>query len=111
MLKYTDQEALSEILKRSEKIIYKRERNARLILSSASGVLLLAIVLIIALLPGKMAEPAKDSVYGSFLLNAQAGGYVLAAVIAFALGITVALFCLKYRRKTNKKEVKRDEEL
>ena len=41
----------------------------------------------------------------------EAGGYVLAAVIAFALGVCVTLLCLRYRRrKTNhKKECHTDE--
>ena len=57
---------------------------------------MLLLVLVIGLFPGSGTAPA-GSVYGAFLLSAEAGGCVLAAVIAFALGVAVTLLCLRLR--------------
>ena len=98
-LKYTTEEALFEIMRRSEKLVIRRNRRVCRMLSGLSGMLLAVLVLVIALLPGTAAAPYSGSVYGSFLLSPEAGGYVLAAVIAFVLGIVTTLLCLKIRNK------------
>ena len=98
-MKYTTEEALAEIMRRSDQIIIRRDRRACRRLSGAAGALLTALVLVIALLPETAAPAYNGSVYGSFLLSAEAGGYVLAAVIAFALGVVITLLCLKQRQK------------
>ncbi len=104
-MKYTTDEALAEIMRRSDQIIIRRDRRTCRRLSGAAGTLLTALVLVIALLPETAAPAYNGSVYGSFLLSAEAGGYVLAAVIAFALGVVITLLCLRYRRRrTNHKE-------
>ncbi|MBQ0134292.1 MAG: hypothetical protein KBS46_04090 [Clostridiales bacterium] len=53
-------------------------------------------------MPEKLAVTSAGSVYGSFLLSREAGGYVLIALIAFVLGVTVTLLCLHYRKNQNK---------
>ena len=104
-MKYTTEEALAEIMQRRDQIILRRDRRACRMLSGTAGALFAVLVLVIALLPGKATVSSSGSVYGSFLLSQEAGGYVLAAVIAFALGVCVTLLCLRYRRrKTNHKE-------
>ena len=57
------------------------------------------LVLVIGLFPGSGTAYA-GSVYGAFLLSRKAGGYVLAAVIAFALGVCVTLLCAR-KKKNN----------
>ena len=57
------------------------------------------LALSITVIPGKNAVTSAGSVYGSFLLSREAGGYVLIALIAFVLGVTVTLLCLRYRKK------------
>ena len=98
-MKYTTEEALVEIMRRSDQIMIRRDRRACRRLSGAAGALLTALVLVIALLPETAATAYNGPVYGSFLLSAEAGGYVLAAVIAFALGVVITLLCLKQRQK------------
>ena len=107
-MKYTTEEALAEIMRRSDQIIIRRDRRACRRLSGAAGALLTALVLVIALLPETAATAYNGSVYGSFLLSAEAGGYVLAAVIAFALGVAVTLLCLK-RKKLSSEDKKKEE--
>ena len=98
-LKYTTEEALAEIMRRSEIIVLQRNRRACHVLSGMAGALLALLVLVIAVLPGKIGTASTESVYGSFLLSKEAGGYVLAAVIFFALGVCVTLLCLKIGNK------------
>ena len=98
-MKYTTEEALAEIMTRRDQIILRRDRRACRKLSGAAGALFAVLVLVIALLPGKATVSSSGSVYGSFLLSQEAGGYVLAAVIAFALGVCVTLLCLKVKKQ------------
>ena len=103
-MKYTTEEALAVIMQRRDQIIIRRDRRACRMLSGAAGALFAVLVLVIALLPGKATVTSSGSVYGSFLLSQEAGGYVLAAVIAFALGVVITLLCLRRRRMTGKKD-------
>ena len=98
-MKYTTDEALAEVLRRSDQLVRRRDRRTCGRLFGLTGALLAALVLVIALLPETAATAYNGSVYGSFLLSAEAGGYVLAAVIAFALGVVITLLCLKQRQK------------
>ena len=107
-MKYTTEEALAEIMRRSDQIIIRRDRRACRRLSGAAGALLTALVLVIALLPETAATAYNGSVYGSFLLSAEAGGYVLAAVIAFALGVAVTLLCLKRKKLSSEDKTKEE---
>lgn len=90
---------MAQILQRSERIVIRRDRRRRRILSGVSGGLFAVLIAVIALLPRENGVASAESVYGSFILGPEAGGYVLAAVIAFALGVCVTLLCLHRRKK------------
>ena len=108
---YTTDEALSEIQKRAKK--REREKNGRYarILSCLSGLLFLTLVTVIAVLPGHQGEAPAGSVYGSFLVSMEAGGYILAAVIAFVLGIAITLLCVYLNKlKKAKNEVSENDD-
>lgn len=107
-MKYTRSEALSEILRRGGQIALRRQKRTCGALSGASAMLCAALVLLIALLPGRGAAAATGTAYGAFLLSAEAGGYVLAAVIAFTLGVVVTLLCLRRTRTQNGKTINRE---
>ena len=100
-MKYTAEEALTEILRRSERLVRRRNRWTDRLLAGSASALLAVLVLVISLIPGGSGAPHTAAVYGSFLLSAEAGGYVLASVIAFVLGIVFTLLCT--RRKTPRK--------
>lgn len=103
-MRYTPDDALREIQYRSRKILRKREQRRCRILSVLSVALSGALIMIISVLPENSAVSSAGSVYGSFLLSREAGGYVLTALIAFILGITVTLLCKKAgNRKKGKK--------
>ncbi len=98
-MKYTTDEALAEVLRRSDQLVRRRDRRTCGRLFGLTGALLAALVLVIAVLPGGGGSAPAESVYGAFLLSREAGGYVLAAVLAFALGVVITLLCLKQRQK------------
>ena len=98
-MKYTPDEALSQILRRSERIAWRRKRRSCQRLGGICSALLAVLALSITVIPGKPAVTSAGSVYGSFLLSREAGGYVLIALIAFVLGVAVTLLCLHYRKK------------
>ena len=97
-MKYTPEEALSEIMHRSERIALQKMRRSCHRLGGICSAMLLALILNIMVMSGEAAETSSHSLYGSFLLSREAGGYVLIALIAFVLGVTVTLLCQKGRK-------------
>ena len=109
-MKYTSEEALTEIMRRSEQIMnLRRNRRACQRLSVAAGALFAVLVLVIAGMQGKPVLTSAGSVYGAFLLSQQGGGYVLASVIAFTLGVAVTLLCMKLKQSSQKRKENRHE--
>lgn len=100
-MKYTTEEALAEIMRRRDQITLRRNRRACRVLSGAVWALFTALVMVIVLFQEKAASISAGTLYGSFLLSPEAGGYVLVSVIAFALGVCVTLLCLRYRNSKN----------
>jgi Na+/melibiose symporter-like transporter len=110
-LKYTAEEAFSEILRRKEQIMIRRDRRACQILSGATGILSALLLIVIAALPGKPEVIRDGSVYGAFLLSQEAGGYVMTAVIAFALGVAVTLLCLRLQKRNKQQGNDKDKRI
>lgn len=107
-MKYTSEEALTEIMRRKDQVVLRRSRRSCRVLSGVSALLTVFLLLVISMMPGRTGSAFTGTVYGSFLLSAESGGYVLAAVIAFVLGVGVTLLCLRWakaqRSKTTIKE-------
>ena len=96
-MKYSTDEALKEIYKRSDRLIRKRERRIRNAMSVLSVFLFAAVTGLTVTLAGAPGAGGAQSVYGAFLLSSDAGAYVLVALIAFILGIAVTLATRGYR--------------
>ena len=101
-MKYTTDEAMREIKKRSEKIEKKRERRKTNILTGMSVSLIAVLTIVIGLVPGQAVSVPEGTVYGSFLLSPEAGGYVLIALLAFAIGIITTVICFRSKKKSDK---------
>ena len=84
-MRYTESEALEQVLRRSEQIRAQRRRRTALLFRVAAGALAIALVLVVA--------PAL-SAHGLLPLSREAEGYLFAVAIALALG-AVALYCLR----------------
>ena len=98
-LKYTTEESLSEIMHRKRLCSVRRNQKRCRALSGMAVALFTVLAAVITVIPDRSADFPAGSVYGAFLLSPEAGGYVLAAVIAFALGVTVTLLCLKWKKE------------
>lgn len=80
---------MDEIFRRTD-VIQRREAVKRKLVSSAagSGVRAAALVFLLITLPGIGLQASSGDTwrYGGLLLNGAAGGYILVAVVALALG-------------------------
>ena len=108
-MKYTTEEALTEIMRRKNQIVLRRNRRSCQVLSGVSTMLMAFLLQIICVMPGSPGSAFTGTVYGSFLLSAESGGYVLASVIAFTLGVAVTLLCLKMKQSPQKRKENRHE--
>ena len=68
--------------------------------------LALLLVMMIGAFAGSGA-PVRPTALGAFLLGPEAGGYVIVALIAFALGVAAALLAQR-RRWTKQREEKKE---
>ena len=96
-MKLTTEEALVEIHKRGREIKHIHERRVLQGLSATAFVLTFVLLGVLGHFTG-IGTTAAMNAYGSFLLPASAGGYVLTAVIAFALGVVVTVLAKKSRK-------------
>ena len=65
----------------------------------------LVLILMIGGFAGCGAE-IRGTALGAFLLGPETGGYVLVALIAFALGIAAALLAQRHKRMKQREEKK-----
>ena len=96
-MKHTKQEQLDEILLRGEMLRQRKDRNVMRGLSGSVAVLFFALAACISTFGGTGVLNTETD-YGSFLLSAETGGYVLVAVIAFVAGVITAVLINRYRR-------------
>ncbi len=95
-------EQLREVLERSD-VIRKGRAVRRRIMSTAVGACICLALLIAAglYLPSLSAAGTADGAaqYGSLLLTTSNMGYVVVGVLAFLMGIFVALLCLYVKKQ------------
>ena len=96
---------LNEIFRRAEAVRRKRDERVARALGGAAGALALALIVMIGGFSGRGAE-IHGTALGAFLLGPEAGGYVLVALIAFALGIAAALLAQRHRQMKQREEKK-----
>ena len=106
-MKYSTDEAMAEIMRRKISILDRKRKNMNMALSAAAIVLFAMLISTIALIKGSSAESADVSVYGSFILGEEAGGYILVALLAFILGVVVTILCRNYTNKKGENDEKR----
>ena len=66
---------------------------------AASGALTVALLALIGRLGGLAHRPAAEGFAGASMLSDSAGGYVLAAVLAFMAGVIVAVALIRHRKR------------
>ena len=98
-MRYSEDEALSEIIRRSKRIARDRRRKRDAILIASAVLIAICASVIILSIPAGNRIYDTMTLYGSFLLNQSTGGYILVAMIAFITGIAVAIICRKYQNE------------
>ena len=88
---YTKDEAFDEVVRRGRQLKIKKAKRTAAALSVMASGLTVALVVAIEWFGGAGTSVYGKSAYGSFLLPVESGGYVLAAVIAFAAGVLVTV--------------------
>ena len=101
-MKYTEDEAFEEVMKRGRVLKRKHAKKTAAMLSASASLVMVTLVLMIGSLGGAGTGVRGQSAYGSFLLSSEEGGYVLAAVVAFVIGVGVTLGIQKYRKNHEK---------
>ena len=89
---------MQEILQRSER--KKQERNRKTVRSLTAAAVALSVLMIGAVMWRASCIPVEEgkSMYGAFLLSAEAGGFILIAVISFAAGAAVTMLLNRIRK-------------
>ena len=108
-MKYSTEEALDEIEKRSRKIRKAEEKKKGMLLSAVTFSLSLGLILVIGAFGGAGSLAGAGSAYGSFFIAAEYGGYVLTAIIAFVAGVAVTLFIRNCQKRAGEKKKDEDE--
>lgn len=94
-MQYTVDEALQETMRRAEALRRKRDRRVKHVLLGGTAVLACALFgFAYELVPHGFS--LGETAYGAFLLPSEAGGYILAGVAAFIIGVLVTMLCLRY---------------
>ena len=96
-MKYTRDEAFEEVIRRSRAMKIRHERKVATIMSAAASCVAIAILFTKGVFDSFTGMSAENA-YGSFLISPQAGGYVLASVIAFCAGVGVTIAIRRYRK-------------
>ncbi|MBP5310163.1 MAG: hypothetical protein J6W58_07160 [Lachnospiraceae bacterium] len=99
-MKYSDKEAMQEIMKRSKNVSIKRIKQTNILLSVISCMLFISLVTVIAFIPNGSGDVtySNETVYGSFLIRPQTGAYVLVAVLAFLFGVVISILFNRMRK-------------
>lgn len=95
----TQEERISQLHKRAEQL--QRQKDRRQIAGLGSMSAFFAVLLVTVLLQGGgLSQSASAGQFtGSSLLSEAAGGYVLAAVLAFFAGVIITAVIFRYRKK------------
>ena len=95
----TAEEQLRRMHMRAAEIKREEDRSRLRALGSLSGVLLVCLVVVMQQLQSLHHEILTGQSTGSSLLDESAGGYVLAAVIAFLAGVIITAVIYKKRNR------------
>lgn len=109
-MKYEKETAFQEILLRGNRLRKRKEQAVTRGLGACSAVLAALVALSIGALSKASLPGTGRSAYGAFLLTAEAGGYVLSAVLTFTAGVIITNLCVRYRTKRDNEQDKEEKE-
>jgi len=94
-----DAERTALILRRTQALRRRRRIRGNAVWSALCCALCASLVGLFRALTGDAGAGYVPGLYGSALLYGGAGGYVLAGVLSFALGVAVTVLCIRYKKK------------
>lgn len=92
---------LREIMRRSELVKEKRIIKKSILTEAIASCVCLALLITVAVyLPNLSPAQAGqiETRYGSLLLAAPYIGYVIVGLLAFALGVSITLLCIQWKK-------------
>ena len=92
---------LREIMRRSELVKEKQIIKKSILTNAVASCVCLALLIAVAVyLPNLSPAQAEkiETQYGSLLLAAPYIGYVIVGLLAFALGVSVTLLCVQWKK-------------
>lgn len=92
------EERLDEIMRRASAIRRTREARRVAALGGSTAVLALGLVVLIGMM-SRGGASVRPTALGAFLLGPEAGGYVIVALLAFAMGAAVTELGRRLRSK------------
>ena len=98
-MKYDTERALSEVLRRRLAQVKRREKRVARGLSGTAAALAAALAVTVRGFSDFLPGEVDYSVYGAFRLPQSAGGYVLAGVITFCIGVVITLLCIRWQNR------------
>ena len=102
----TAEQRAAAVHKRTEELRRRREKDMLFLTGVCSCILLAVLIPVIAGLTGPSAESFSDVFTGASLLDPGAGGYVMAAVLAFMAGVIVTIAIIRKNRKSETRNQK-----
>lgn len=96
-MRYTQNEALRESLRRASVLKQRRARRKTGALSATTAGLLLAIIGAGWSFAYRGGGTLQETAFGAFLLPSERGAFILVAVAAFVVGVLVTLLCIRSR--------------
>ena len=101
-MKYDAESSLREVLRRGRRLREKRRQRMQAFLSAAAVFTVVLLGAVLHLFGKLVPVKGETSVYGAFLLQQEAGGYVLVGVICFAAAALLTLAMVRHREKSGK---------
>ena len=90
------EEQMSEIRRKSSLYREKKQIRRLSLLAAGMGAMLMMVLMLAPGVSGTVGE--SSSVLGATILGPEAGGYVITALLSFALGVIVTIITQKYRK-------------
>ena len=107
-LKYSNSEAMSEVLARRDQVRRKRERRRTVWYGVSVCAILVALTLTVTSRPTGAQSPSGMEDMGSFLLEAKSGGILAALILAFVLGTLAVLIIIRRKQGFQKPDPKNE---
>lgn len=107
---YSTTERIRQVKLQARKIQHKRERRLLGGLSGLSLLLSFSLMATLRSITGGAQGKAKGT-YGAMLLYEDMGGYVLVAVITFALASLITVIFIRYQERKNKNTLEKEEKI